>query len=653
MIDTARILFIDTESDKTTKEPLTVQTLFNGCAEVYDFNNCYDEINKLFNAADAVCMWNAPYDIGVLSLMDKNSFEWIQKGNQAKTGAWRFTLFGNRYRVKRIGMHRNLIKPLNKSRKTPSVPIIDLQKLWTILIDERTASLKKAIEKYLHIPVIHYSPENAQTREYQLQDVIQLEALFRVFLEQTASIPEVASLSLRQLGEVKTPATFTKWAYEAVYPMKELSKEYKNALTPQIRMALEKAYHGGITIALKRGVVKNGAWIDISGAYATAIISGNLDTYKTFDVTETDSIEGSNTLCAVTSNFQFYVSQKTRSLKLFATTKPQLNYVWADDIDALKLLYPDYEYTIKKAWKFTPTFNVKQSLPEVWKDEKDAEKALNGKTTRYNFFKLLSNCAYGITAQREPFPTAHTNMVIAGMITSKVHKVLATIVSECRNAGYNWYYSDTDSVLTDGDAASIVSRINNAIEPFTVECEGVYETTKILSLKRYVSINGIDPETGKKVDDKIKLHGRGQYLIKPEELLEYALHKHIENDRQLLYRQFAANTQRTYNMFIKQFPLVTHPHPFMFETEIPTPKQLSEFLSEWYTHIDTKTTFPGAVNADEEFDRGFYTFDDITQAQIYFDGFTPDDVESTCVYANDYHNWDVEMGDIYPDADEV
>ena len=47
---------------------------------------------------------------------------------------------------------------------------------------------------------------------------------------------------------------------------------------------------------------------------------------------------------------------KTKSLKLFATKKPQLNYVWSDDIDALKLLYPDYEYTVVKAWKFTPTF---------------------------------------------------------------------------------------------------------------------------------------------------------------------------------------------------------------------------------------------------------------------------------------------------------
>ncbi len=653
MVDTKRILFIDTESDKTTKQPLTVQTFFNGRAEVYDFNTCYDEINEMFNNCDAVCMWNAPYDIGVLALMDGNSFEWVQKDKQTKTGAWKFALFDNEYKVKRIGMHRNLIKPLNKTRNSQSVPIIDLQKLWTILIDDKTASLKKAIEKYLHVPAIHYSPEVAHTREYQLQDVVQLEALFRVFLAKTSAIPEVANLSLRQLGEVKTPATFTKWAYEVAYPMKEVSKAYKNALTPELKRVLEKAYHGGITIALKRGVVKNAAWIDISGAYATAIISGNLDSYKTFTVSETDSIDGSNTLCAVTSNFQFYVSQKTKSLKLFATRTPQLNYVWADDIDALKLLYPDYEYTIEKAWKFTPTFPVKRSLPEVWKEEKDAEKARNGKTTRYNFFKLLSNCAYGITAQREPFPTIHTNMVIAGMITSKVHKVLATIVATCQNAGYNWYYSDTDSVLTDGDAAALVPKINDAIAPFVVECEGVYETTKILSLKRYVSINGVDPETGKKVDDKIKLHGCGQYLIKPNELLDYALHKHIDKDRQLVYRQFGANTLRTYQMFIKQFPLVTHPHPFMFETEIPTPKQLSEFLAEWYNHIDTKTTFPGAIDADEEFDRGFHTFDDVTQAQIYFDGFTPDDVETACVYSNDYHNWDAEIAEIYPDEVEL
>src|SRR5690606_4522997 len=138
MVETKRILFIDTESDKTTKQPLTVQTLYNGRAEVYDFNTCYDEINVMFNEVVAVCMWNAPYDMGVLSLMQNNSFEWIQKDKQTKTGAWKFALFGNKYKVKRIGMHRNLIKPLNKTRNTQSVPIIDLQKLWTILIDDKT-----------------------------------------------------------------------------------------------------------------------------------------------------------------------------------------------------------------------------------------------------------------------------------------------------------------------------------------------------------------------------------------------------------------------------------------------------------------------------------------------------------------------------------
>lgn len=652
MIDLTRILFIDTESDKTTKEPLTVQTLLNGDARVFDFNGSYDEINAMFNNCDAVCMWNAPYDMGVLSLMDGNIFAWKQQGNQAKTGAWRFTLYGNNYKVKRIGMHRNLIKPLNKAHKTPSVPIIDLQKLWTILIDDETAGLKKAIEKYLHVPAIPYSPENALTREYQLQDVIQQEALFRIFVDKTASIPEVANLTLRQLGDVKTPATFTKWAYDAAYPMKELSKEYKSALTSEIETALSKAYHGGLTVSLYRGTINNGAWIDISGAYATAMISKNLDAYKSFTVAETDRIEGFNTLLAVRSNFQFYVPKKTKSLKLFATSEPVLNYVWADDIDALKLLYPQYEYTIEKAWKFTPTFNVKHSLPEVWKEGKDTEKALNGKTTKYQFFKLLSNCAYGITAQREPFPTSHTNMVIAGMITANVHKVLATIIAECKNAGYAWYYSDTDSVLTDGGAAGIIDQINEKIAPFTVECEGVYETTKILSLKRYVSINGKYPDTGDKAEDKIKLHGRGQYLIKPSELLDYTLNRHIAVDRQLIYSQFGANTLRTYNMFIKQFPLVTHPHPFAFETSIPTPKLLSEFLDEWYTHIDTKTSFPANVDADTEFSRELLTFDDITQAQIYFDDFTPDDVESTCEYSNDYQNWDAEIAKVYPDANQ-
>ncbi len=429
--------------------------------------------------------------------------------------------------------------------------------------------------------------------------------------------------------------------------MKEISQAYKERETGEVSTALQKAYHGGITISFKRGVVENGAWIDISGAYATAIIAGNLDRYLTFEVSETTADTGDNCLFLVRSNFQLYTPKKVKSLKLIHTSKLEPNYVWSDDLKAIRNFYPEFQYEIIKGWKFTPTYNTDRSLPAIWKDEKDEEKRTHGKTTRYHFFKFLSNCAYGIKAQREPFPTKHTNMAIAGMITAKVHLVLSQIVAVCRKHGYQWYYSDTDSVLSDGGAAALVPEINEAIAPFKVECEGVYKTTKILSLKRYISIDGIDPETGETAEDKIKLHGRGRYRISPDELLQYTLTRTIDKDRQLIYAQFGANTERTFRMFQKQFPLAVNAHPFAFETDIPTATTLSEFMNEWYNHIDTKTSFPEGATADSEFMRSFLSFPDITQAQIYFGAYV-DDAETSCdVYANDYHDWDAEAEEAF------
>jgi len=430
--------------------------------------------------------------------------------------------------------------------------------------------------------------------------------------------------------------------------MKEISAQYKAQETGELSTALQKSYHGGITISFKRGVVKDGAWVDISGAYATAIIAGNLDKYLTFNIHEINEYKGENCLLLVKSNFQLYTPRKVKSLKLIATTKMELNYIWGDDIEALKRFYPNYKYEVVKGWEFTPTYPVKKSLPAVWKDGKDNEKKTHGKTTRYQFFKTLSNCAYGIKAQREPYPTKHTNMVIAGMITAKVHKILSQIVEVCRNNGLKWYYSDTDSVLSDAAAVELIPDINKAIYPFIVDCEGLYKTTKILSLKRYISINGIDPETGEKVEDKIKLHGRGRYKVTPAELLQYTLTQTMKKDRQLIYTQFGANTFRTFKMFKNNFPLAIDAHPFAFETDIPTPTTLHEFMNNWYNHIDTKTTFPDGGNSDNEFMRSFVDFPDLTQAQIYFSDYVADDENICDIYANDYHNWDKEANEVFP-----
>ena len=71
----------------------------------------------MWSAADAVLMFNAPYDMGVLSIMYKqNRYYWkvTQHGTitTEKTAAWDMGLFGNRYSVRKIAFFRNMIKPM-------------------------------------------------------------------------------------------------------------------------------------------------------------------------------------------------------------------------------------------------------------------------------------------------------------------------------------------------------------------------------------------------------------------------------------------------------------------------------------------------------------------------------------------------------------
>ena len=178
------LLFIDTESDPKTKEPLCIQTGWNNHFEtIKDFTH-EERLSCLWNDAEAVIVYNAPYDLGVISSVYGNTYEWDGT-------FWRMSIFGNNYKVRRINGHRNIVRAFKHADgKRKSVPVIDLLKLWSILVDESDISLKQLIRREFGKEAIPYSPENALTREYQLQDVIYLEKLWYRFNSQVKIIPK-------------------------------------------------------------------------------------------------------------------------------------------------------------------------------------------------------------------------------------------------------------------------------------------------------------------------------------------------------------------------------------------------------------------------------------------------------------------------------
>jgi hypothetical protein len=56
----------------------------------------------------------------------------------------------------------------------------------------------------------------------------------------------------------------------------------------------------------------------------------------------------------------------------------------------------------------------------------------------------------------------------------------------------------------------------------------------------------------------------------------------------------------------------------MFEKNIQTDKPISEFMDNWYCHIDTKTTF-NLGHADLQFKRRYHVFNDMYEAKAFYD----------------------------------
>ena len=599
--------------------------------------------------------------MGVLSIMYPNNYyKWVvtQHGpiKTEKTASWDMNLFGNKYAVRKISFFRNMIKPTLQTfrfkdnltgrleNKKPSTPVVDLLKLWSILIDDSDISLKSLIKKELGITPIKYSAEAARTKEYRLQDVVRLKDITHKFFEHISDLDALKDYTWEDWGYIKTPATFTKIAYKTEYPDLKKWKASNDETVDSYHLGsgLENAYHGGITLSFFRGKLENTAWVDISGAYSKAIQTINTDSYLKFDIREIVlPLHELRVNILVKARVNFMMKTIDKSLKLFKLKKPTLTWVWSEDIKACKNLYEGFKYTVLEAYEFIPLNDVKESLPTEWDAAKKEEKRLHGKTARYRFHKFRSNTGYGITAQRKPFQTVHTNMAIAGMITSMVHNVLTSIVHELALMGYKNLYNDTDSAcfeqgreFTENDMSVIVDKINDVIAPFSIESEGYNKETHVLSLKRYISERGTDK-------DKVRLHGKGRYNIREQDIYNYVVNRKLP-EKPLQVTQLAANTLIGLGMLVKLFPYIEpYKHPFLFEKDIDVDsrkKTMETFFREWYYHIDTKTTFD---KHKETFYREFHTFRTIHKALRYFRAFI---IPKKTEYTNmDYRSWDQEI----------
>lgn len=634
------LLFVDTESNPVTKEPESIQLKWGKYTEIIKNFNHLERLEALWENSDAVIMFNAPYDLGVLSKIKGQELEY-------KRETWQMYIAGFNYRVKKLNIHSNLIKPAPDIFKRYGPPVIDLLKLWSILIDNKDISLKSLIRKELGRKPIPYSEENAKTRAYQEQDVVCLEELWYRFLDKVKTIPNVAGYTYNDWGGINTGATFAKKAYQEKYPKLTAWKKENEAedIKWGVNAALEEAYNGGITCAMLHGTCDDTAWYDIHGAYAHVIEYENVDRYKRYAWENAEYDEEKPVLCYCKTNKVF--TKINNSLKIFGVKDPAYRYMWNFDIQAMHCLFPDAHIEILHAYYPRPLIETECSLPAEWSRLKEEEEKLHGKTTLREYYKLLSNSSYGITAQRKPYKSKHTNMVIAGIITSRAHLILCQMIETARSYGCEWLYSDTDSICVDlhgCDPKVLEDALNARIAPYSCGCEFVGKT-RVMSLKRYIATNGHDLE-GKPVHDKVRLHGKSVYRI--DELDMRSMLSGKIRPEPLLISQVSANTPRTLTRCLNLNPKITYPHPFMFETGIETDKSKQDFFDKWIEHIDTKTTTPPGVTVNDQFKRDFRVFRSYTHA-IHF--FNAKKVEDEDIFDLAYRQWDKEDEILFGDLE--
>ncbi len=647
------LLFIDVETHEDTLQVLSIQWRY--CGEhgiITEFDDeTYAMLKSLWDRASAVVAWNALFDLGALSVAyPQNTFDAAKKpepkpGQKSPGRNWKITVFGHYYHMKKVGGHHNFITPYNRvderdddGRGIKSTPVIDLLKLWAILIDSKGLSLSAVAKRHLKRDLIPYSAEAALTDEYRYQDVDVLDELVDVFLEKIAAIEDLHGYTCAMWSKIVSPATFVKIAYEREYPglLKDPSDKRTRSMREKneardrlynLTRALEDAYFGGITVSFYRGTLDNAIWYDIKGAYSRAIQVLNTDQYLSYDwqavpkrqVEMAAYNRDRPALCQVTTDA--IMASINKSLKIYRVAEPCQKWYWNFDVQALRLLFPDCVMDIERVYEPIPLNPVAASLPGEWDRLKDEEQALNGKTTLRNFYKMLSNTSYGIKAQRDPRPTAHTNLCIAGMITARSHLALIEMADECKQHGLIWRYSDTDSVCVTGEYSdTLTEAINQRIAPFVAECEGYNERVMIFSLKRYIRRPDDD-------NPELRVHGKGAYRIGGKDILDFIAGK--RNDKPLVVHQLSATTPLTMKILSRRMSryapeAVPNIFPFAFQTALPADSTVHEFMLKWYTHIDTKTTADTA-QAQSEFERDFHRFGTDARARLFYGAAVQDD----------------------------
>lgn len=650
------ILFIDSETNETTNELISIQVYYNGVTEIFTDKNQLDRLKLLWKNAKAVIIWNAFFDMGFMSSLPGNSKDWVVTektvGDETKeTSQWIFNLFGCKYEFKVLGARFNRIKPIDNAP-----PVIDLLKLWKMMIQAKNNGLKAVVKKYLGIDMIPYNKENALTDAYQLQDVLVLRPLWYYFLDKVSTIKDLEGYTYEDWGTINTEATCTKRAYDKVYPQlaKWRSHNLKQDSLFGLHYALEQAYNGGLTCALYRGKAADTAWFDIHGSYASVIIDENTDQYLKYTWAKvkpdrTFERRLDPVLCLVDTNV--YVTSMLGGLKIEKVRKPKRMWMWSYDVIGLRLVFPESEISIVEAYKPIPMNYVEESLPSIWNAEKTKEEKENGKTTLREFLKTKCNSSYGIKAQREPWATHHTNMAIAGIITSRGRLTLFEMIKTARDMGCDWLYSDTDSIcvrLNGVDPNDLDRALNKNIAPYSCGCEFI-GPTRILSLKKYAARNGKELD-GSKAEDKIKTHGKSVFNLYEDDFCRF-LDGEIDNSP-LLITQLTANTPVNYERIRKLFPEITNPHPGMFRTNIKTGKTKYEVLNKLYHRIDAKLSIPKNAKADDEFERPFHEFPTYRHAEQWHKDHTMNDLSLEDQVGLTYRDYEKEDELIFRDWDD-
>lgn len=609
------ILFVDTECDEVTNRSTFIQLRYNGKNIILEPPFDVKRIKRYWTKAKAVVMHNAPYDMAQLSKLPGNSWEWVEEineqGKNPGTGEsgvfayWEMKLFGYTYKVKDLGQKHNLIRV--KERR--GTPVIDTLKLYDIFLDKDT-SLKQLAPKYLKRYMIPYSPENAKTYEYLVQDVEALDGIFCRFKHEMEAIDDVKDYTLRDWMKIDSTASCSKKATLEAYPeLKEWRRENDDELKRQtLGYRVDHAFLGGLTCSLYRGVVEDIAIYDIKGSYDGVINNENMDQYNKYrfeEIVAPDELPENKCpiLCEVGTNK--IMDHIGSSLKVFGLGERKVQTVWSYDILTNRNLFDDCDIRIRRAWKLVGLNPVKQSLAGAWNIKKDWAQDKYGKEHPLrNYFKTLSNASYGICAQRRHGRTDYTNMPKAGIITSRGRLTLSQMVKCAREHGCDWLYSDTDSVivkLNGVDPGELENAMNKAIHPYKCECEFVGKA-RFLSLKRYWAYDGHDLK-GNPVKDKIRVHGIGPYNV-DEKDLKRMLSGEI-NRKPLLMKQCKASTPVTMKRVMKLNPGITDPCPFMFVKDISVGICKQDWFDKWIRHMDTKTTKPEGACYDDEFERHF------------------------------------------------